>query len=224
MPVTTSSFIQRQPFQQMLGVELPPRREKPPAPSAERVVPAPQGGVAKSSFGLLESLCPRELVDRVIKESGREGQRKRQLPPWLVVYALLMRCLSGSMGYGRLMREVATQAPKWRSPAGRSAFGKARMRLGWEVLEKLFWSPRQALGGSPARRRLLLLARSSSGGDRRHHFRAGGQPGAGDRVRRPDRQRRFPAKGRGAPCTSGELDRVRHPGPARSRARRLQKG
>lgn len=146
MPVTTSSFIPRQPFQQMLGVELPPRREKPPAPPAERVAPAPQGGVAKSRFGLLESLCPRELVDRVIKESGREGQRSRQLPPWLVVYALLMMCLSGSMGYGRLMREVATQALKWRSPAGRSAFGKARMRLGWEVLEKLFGALAKPLG------------------------------------------------------------------------------
>src|SRR5215469_6687379 len=146
MPVTTSSFIQRQPFQQMLGVELPPRREKPPAPPAERVTLVPQGGVAKSRFGLLESLCPRELVDRVIKESGREGQRTRQLPPWLVVYALLMMCLSGSMGYGRLMREVATQALKWRSPAGRSAFGKARMRLGWEVLEKLFGALAKPLG------------------------------------------------------------------------------
>ncbi|HKF15778.1 MAG TPA: transposase domain-containing protein, partial [Candidatus Dormibacteraeota bacterium] len=109
-------------------------------------MPAPQGGVAKSSFGLLESLCPRELVDRVIKESGREGQRTRQLPPWLVIYALLMMCLSGSMGYGRLMREVATQALKWRSPAGRSAFGKARMRLGWEVLEKLFGALAKPLG------------------------------------------------------------------------------
>lgn len=143
MPVSTSSSIQRQPFQQMLGVELPPRQEKPPA---ERVAPAPQGRVSKSSFGLLESLCPRELVDRVIKESGREGQRNRQLPPWLVVYALLMMCLSGTMGYGRLMREMATQAVQWKSPAGRSAFGKARMRLGWEVLERLFGALAQPLG------------------------------------------------------------------------------
>ena len=144
MPVSTSSSIQQQPFQQMLGVELPPR-EKQPAP-AERVAWAPQGGISKPSFGLLESLCPRELVDRVIKESGREGQRNRQLPPWLVVYALLMMCLSGTMGYGRLMRELATQAMKWKSPAGRSAFGKARMRLGWEVLEKLFGALAQPLG------------------------------------------------------------------------------
>ena len=146
MPVITSSSIQPQPFQQMLGVELPPRKEKPPAPPAEPVGPAPQAGVAKASFGLLESFCPRELVDRVIKESAREGERNRQLPPWLVVYALLMMCLSGTMGYGRLMREVATQAVKWRSPTGRSAFGKARMRLGWEVLEKLFGALAKPLG------------------------------------------------------------------------------
>src|SRR4030081_888116 len=146
MPVIPSSPIQPQPFQQMLGVELPPRREKPPAPPAEPVGPAPQAGVAKASFGLLESFCPRELVDRVIKESAREGERNRQLPPWLVVYALLMMCLSGTMGYGRLMREVATQAVKWKSPTGRSAFGKARMRLGWEVLEKLFGALAKPLG------------------------------------------------------------------------------
>ena len=129
-----------------MGVELPPRKEKPPAPPAEPVGPAPQVGVAKASFGLLESFCPRELVDRVIKESAREGERNRQLPPWLVVYALLMMCLSGTMGYGRLMREVATQAVKWKSPTGRSAFGKARMRLGWEVLEKLFGALAKPLG------------------------------------------------------------------------------
>ncbi|MBJ7614860.1 MAG: hypothetical protein JF924_21430, partial [Candidatus Dormibacteraeota bacterium] len=93
MPVATSSSIQRQPFQQMLGVELPPRKEKLPAPPRELAALAPQVGVPKLSFGLLETLCPRELVDRVLVEAGREGQRNR---------------------------------------------GKARMQLGWEVLEKLF--------------------------------------------------------------------------------------
>ncbi|HLB78652.1 MAG TPA: IS4 family transposase, partial [Candidatus Dormibacteraeota bacterium] len=146
MPVTTSSSIQRQPFQQTLGVELPPRQEKPPAPPRELAAPAPQVGVPKLSLGLLETLCPRELVDRVLVEAGREGKRNRLLPPWLVVYALLLMCLSGTMGYGRLMRELATQAVSWKSPAGRSAFGKARMQLGWEVLAKLFEALAKPLG------------------------------------------------------------------------------
>lgn len=146
MPVATSSSIQRQPFQQMLGMELPPRNEKPPAPRRELDAPAPQVGVPKLSFGLLETLCPRDLVDRVLVEVGREGKRNRLLPPWLVVYALLMMCLSGTMGYGRLMRALATQAVRWKSPAGRSAFGKARMQLGWEVLEKLFEALAKPLG------------------------------------------------------------------------------
>jgi transposase IS4-like protein/DDE family transposase len=146
MPVATSSSIQRQPFQQMLGVELPPRQEKPPVPRRELAGPAPQVGVPRLSFGLLETLCPRDLVDRVLVEAGREGKRNRLLPPWLVVYALLLMCLSGTMGYGRLMRELATQAVSWKSPAGRSAFGKARMQLGWEVLAKLFEALAKPLG------------------------------------------------------------------------------
>jgi hypothetical protein len=146
MPVTASSSIQRPAFQQMLGVELPARQEKPPAPRPALELPAPKLGFRKLSFGLLETLCPPELVDRVIKEAGREGERNRLLPPRLVVYALLLMCLSGSMGYGRLMREMATQALRWQSPAGRSAFGKARMRLGAEVMERLFGALARPLG------------------------------------------------------------------------------
>jgi hypothetical protein len=108
--------------------------------------PAPKLGVGKLSFGLLETLCPPELVDRVLQEAGREGERNRLLPPRLVVYALLLMCLSGTMGYGRLMREFATQAVKWQSPVGRSAFGKARMRLGSEVMEGLFGVLARPLG------------------------------------------------------------------------------
>jgi len=146
MPVTASSSIQRQPFQQMLGVELPARQEKPPAPRPALGAPASKLDVRKLSFGLLETLCPPELVDRVIKEAGREGERNRLLPPRLVVYALLLMCLSGTMGYGRLMRELATQAVQWQSPAGRSAFGKARMRLGSEVMEGLLEALARPLG------------------------------------------------------------------------------
>jgi hypothetical protein len=138
MPVAPSSSIQRSPFQQMLGVELPPLVEKQPAAPTQPVDPAPKTRVPVFSFGLLEALCPRELVDRVIKELGREGERNRLLPAWWVVYGVLMMCLSGRTGYGRLMRELASQALNWRLPAGRSAFGKARMRLGWEVMERLF--------------------------------------------------------------------------------------
>jgi hypothetical protein len=146
MPVAPSSSIQRSPFQQMLGVELPPLVEKQPVTPAQPVDPAPKSRVPEFSFGLLEALCPRELVDRVIKELGREGERKRLLPAWWVVYGVLMMCLSGRTGYGRLMRELASQSLNWRLPAGRSAFGKARMRLGWEVMEGLFRALAKPLG------------------------------------------------------------------------------
>jgi hypothetical protein len=146
MPVTASSSIQRPPFQQMLGMELPACPEKPLARRPALELPAPKLGFRKLSFGLLETLCPPELVDRVIKEAGREGERNRLLPPRMVVYALLLMCLSGSMGYGRLMRGLASQALRWQPPAGRSAFGKARMRLGSEVMERLFEALARPLG------------------------------------------------------------------------------
>jgi Insertion element 4 transposase N-terminal/Transposase DDE domain len=146
MPVTPSSSIQRSPFQQILGVELPPLVEKPLAAPAKPVDPTPKITVPEFSFGLLEALCPRELVDRAIRELGRGGERNRLLPAWWVVYGLLMMCLSGRTGYGRLMRELASQAVNWRMPAGRSAFGKARMRLGWEVMERLFRALAKPLG------------------------------------------------------------------------------
>src|SRR3979411_933656 len=46
------------------------------------------------------------------------------------------------------MRAWASQAVSWKSPAGRSAFGKARMQLGWEVLGKLFAALAKPLGAA----------------------------------------------------------------------------
>src|SRR5207302_9287034 len=100
MPVATSSSIQRQPFQQMLGVELPARQEKPPAPRPALGAPAPKLGVGKLSFGLLETLCPPELVDRFIKEVGWEVERNLMLPPRLGVFALQLMCMSCTDVFG----------------------------------------------------------------------------------------------------------------------------
>ncbi|WP_191892517.1 transposase domain-containing protein, partial [Streptomyces griseoaurantiacus] len=41
------------------------------------------------AIGLLTRSFPQELVDRVITETGREGQRDRLLPPRVVVYFVL---------------------------------------------------------------------------------------------------------------------------------------
>jgi hypothetical protein len=139
MPVPPSSSIERPAFQQMLPVELPPVVKKQLAPPPEQVGAGSKGARPAFSFGLLSVLCPPELIDRVVRECGRQEQRSRLLPAQRVVYGLLMMCLSGSIGYARLMRHLAAQALSGHpSAAGRSAFGQARMRLGWEVMERLF--------------------------------------------------------------------------------------
>lgn len=150
MPVATSTSIQGSRFSRRWGwsYHLATKSRQRLRGSWTRW--RPRSVLPSSASGLLETLCPRDLVDRVLVEVGREGKRNRLLPPWLVVYALLMMCLSGTVGYGRLMRALATQAVRWRSPAGRSAFGKARMQLGWEVPRRLELRPRPRQAVDPS--------------------------------------------------------------------------
>jgi len=57
-----------------------------------------------------------------------------------MVYAVLMMCLSPNLGYDKLMHHLAQAAggPGSWSPPHKSTFAKARLRLGWEVFERLF--------------------------------------------------------------------------------------
>lgn len=55
-------------------------------------------------IGLLTRTFPSELVDRVVAESGREGQRDRLLPSRVVVYFVLAMCLFSGQGYEEVAR------------------------------------------------------------------------------------------------------------------------
>jgi hypothetical protein len=151
MLVTPSSPI-APAFQQQLPVDVPmPVRLLTAEPAAS----TPRSGCStprEFSFGLLTAFCSPRLVDRVLTECGRQERRCRLLPARLVVYALLLMCLSPELGYAKLMHHVAGLAGfsgVWAAPH-KAAFVRARQRLGWEVMERLFRALARPLG-EPAR-------------------------------------------------------------------------
>ncbi len=94
-------------------------------------------------FGFLAAFFAPSLVDRVVRETGRVEQRSRLLPSRLVVYYVLAMALYAAEGYRELFRllieglrafdpSVSLTIPQ------KSAFSRARERLGWEPLARLF--------------------------------------------------------------------------------------
>jgi hypothetical protein len=141
MPADVSSRIPPPPwFQHLLPIDLPPAKvdvvsAEQPAPT-QPATPSPR----EFGFGALSAICNAELVDRVLGECGRLERRCRLLPARLVVYALLLMCLHPALGYQKLMHHLAEAAPtpgRWPIP-NKSSFARARVRLGTEVMERLF--------------------------------------------------------------------------------------
>src|SRR5919204_112366 len=142
------SWRNRSGFQQLLPVELPPavpcpQREAPTAVARRR-----RGDPREFGFGLLTALCPPELVDRLLVEHGCQERRCRLLPARLMVYALLLMCIRVDLSYAKLVQHLAGLCPagsRWATP-DKSAFGRARQRLGWEIMEGLFRALARPLG------------------------------------------------------------------------------
>jgi hypothetical protein len=96
------------------------------------------------AIGLLTRTFPPDVVDRVIAETGREGQRDRLLPPRVVVYFVLAMCLFAGQGYeevARLLTEGMSWAARWSRPwrvPTTAAISRARVKLGAAPLKVLF--------------------------------------------------------------------------------------
>jgi hypothetical protein len=94
-------------------------------------------------FGFLAAFFPPALIDRVLLETGRVEQRLRLLPSKLVVYYVLAMALYASEGYRELFR-LLSEGLRSLDPAlavvvpQKSAFSKARERVGSEPLRRLF--------------------------------------------------------------------------------------
>jgi len=94
-------------------------------------------------FGFLAAFFPADVVEAVVTETGRRERRSRLLPSRLVVYYVLAMALYPSEGYRELFRllveglgpldaSLPLEAPV------KSAFSKARERVGSEPLKRLF--------------------------------------------------------------------------------------
>lgn len=96
------------------------------------------------AIGLLTRTFPPELVDRIVEESGKTGQRQRLLPPRVVVYFVLAMCLFSGQGYeevARLLTEGLAWARRWSGSwqvPTTAAISRARVKLGPEPLRALF--------------------------------------------------------------------------------------
>jgi hypothetical protein len=145
------------------------------APAAATLLPSPPPITDRIALGALTSTFPPELVDRVIKETGRAEQRRRLLPARVVVYWVLalalyshaayeevMRCLVEGLGWAQQARRGRRSWPWWHVP-GASALAEARQRLGPEPLRLLFeraarpLATRATRGAWYRRWRLLVL-------------------------------------------------------------------
>src|SRR3990172_3195951 len=96
------------------------------------------------ALGVLTRTFPPELVDAVVRDTGRAEHRHRLLPARLVVYYVLAMALFSEASYEEVMRNLVeglAWASGWRrhwSLPSKSAIFQARARLGEEPLEGLF--------------------------------------------------------------------------------------
>lgn len=97
------------------------------------------------STGVLASVCPRELIDEVLQDSGRASQRRRLLPAAAVVYYVMALALWRQLPLQEVLR-VVCEGLNWLQlgsgqpmavGASKSAISQARTRLGGDVMHRL---------------------------------------------------------------------------------------
>ena len=130
----------------MLGLSFLPRPGYLLAMSMAGGGPAAVSGgrlTDRISVGVLTRLIDRDLVDEVLAETGRSGQRSRLLPARVVVYYVIALCLFFGDAYEEVMRLLVDGLGflGHGGTTGRSRYGgitQARQRLGAEPLRVLF--------------------------------------------------------------------------------------
>lgn len=95
------------------------------------------------SAGILASVCPRELIDEILAETGKASQRERLLPAPAVVYYVMALALWREAPLEEVLR-VVCEGLSWLSGgeltakcAKKGPISLARKRLGEEVMRKL---------------------------------------------------------------------------------------
>lgn len=95
------------------------------------------------STGVLASVCPRRLIDEVLKQTGRASRRNRLLPAPAVVYYVMALALWREAPLEEVLR-VVCEGLSWLGGdaavgvhASKSAISQARTRLGAEAMQRL---------------------------------------------------------------------------------------
>lgn len=93
-------------------------------------------------FDAMTTAFPSEEVRRVLEATGRQSQRQRKLPAGTLVYLIIALGLMVSTGAKEVLRRLLDRIREreivWAEPASEAAICKARKRLGFEPLKKLF--------------------------------------------------------------------------------------
>jgi len=96
------------------------------------------------ALGVLTRTFPPDLVDAVVRDTGRRQQRSRLLPARLVTYYVMAMALFSEAGYEEVMRSLVEGLSwesgwrqSWKIPS-QPAISQARARLGPEPLAELF--------------------------------------------------------------------------------------
>lgn len=111
-------------------------------------MPSPAAGPRRFtdgiSVGVLTRIFHRDLVDDVLRETGRAGQRTRLLPGRVVVYFVLAMCLFFDDAYEEILRKLVNGLAllgnwrtDWQVPTS-GAVSRARARLGAAPMKALF--------------------------------------------------------------------------------------
>ena len=97
------------------------------------------------SVGLLAGSVPREVIDVAVAECGRQARRSGgKLPPHVVVYFVMAMALFADEDYAEVLEHLTGPLRAWGcwdaswEPAGTSALSQARVRLGADVVRRVF--------------------------------------------------------------------------------------
>lgn len=143
------------------------------------------------SLGVVAKFVPEQTVRKVLKQTGRESIRERDLPAHVVIYYVIALALYMRSSYREVLRCLLEGVQWLLDPsavvkvAGKSGISQARTRLGAEPLQKLYeevvgpMAQPATRGAWYKQRRLVTLDGSTLDvGDTRQNEEAFGRPGS----------------------------------------------
>jgi hypothetical protein len=141
------------------------------------------------SIGSLSKFFPQQVIEAILRETGRAGERRRKLPALDLMYFVIALGLYASEGCRAVLRRVMVrgrgQQEEFDGLCTDSAITQGRTRLSWQPLRALYElmvrpiATRSSVGAWYRRWRLVTLDGSGLDvADTKRNERAFGRPGA----------------------------------------------